>query len=75
MRFDSRCRASLALVAGILGMVGQERLSLMPGNVTMSAALFVLVVSVGLLLFAHRASFHAGYEQARREARSPAGRQ
>lgn len=67
MRLDDRSRASLSLVAGILGMVTQERLSLMPGSMTMSAALITLAVSVGLLIFAHRAAFRAGYEQARRD--------
>lgn len=69
MRLDDRSRASLALVGGILGMVTQERLSLMPGSITMSAALLTLAVSVGLLVFAHRAAFRAGYEQARRDER------
>lgn len=68
MHFDYRSRASLSLVGGILGMVAQERLSLVATTICMSAALATLGISVGLLLFSQRASFRAGYEQARREA-------
>ena len=68
MHLDYRSRASLSLVGGILGMVAQERLSLVSTSVGMSAALAILAMSVGLLLFSQRASFRAGYEQARREA-------
>ena len=69
MRFDERNRSRLCLVAGILGMAAQERLSLMSGNMIKSASLLILAVSVGLLLFAQAAAFRAGYEQASHERR------
>ena len=68
MHLNYRSRASLSLVGGILGMVAQERLSLISSKLGMSAAFALLAVSVGLLLFSQRASFRAGYEQARRDA-------
>jgi hypothetical protein len=69
MHLDNRSRASLSLVGGILGMVAQERLSLIPNDLAAWGALATLGISLGLLVFSQRASFRAGYEQARREAR------
>jgi hypothetical protein len=67
MQVDGRNRAKLFLAAGMMGMIIQERLSLITGNVTQSAALIVLAASVGALLFAHAAAFRAGYEEARQD--------
>jgi hypothetical protein len=69
MQLDYRGRASLSLVGGIIGMVGQERLSLISSYLGMWLALVILAASLGLLVFAQHASFRAGYEQARRDAR------
>jgi hypothetical protein len=50
-------------------MAAQEALSMMPGSILKSAALLVLALSVGLLLFANGVAFRAGYEEARRSPR------
>lgn len=73
MYIDNRGRAKLLLAAGIIGMVAQERLSLMNGGMLQSAALMTLAVSVGLLLFSHGEAFRAGYEEARRTRRRSDG--
>jgi hypothetical protein len=66
MHIDNRGRARLSLAAGIIGMVCQERLSLMNGGILKSVALMMLAISIGLLLFANGAAFRAGIEEARR---------
>ena len=67
MYIDYRGRARLLLAAGIIGMVAQERLSLMNGGMLKSVALMTLAISVGLLFFSHGEAFRAGYEEARRK--------
>lgn len=67
MYIDNRGRAKLLLAAGIIGMVAQERLSLMNGGLLKSVALMTLVISVGLLFSSHGEAFRAGYEEARRK--------
>lgn len=69
MQLDNRSRATLSLVGGILGMVVQERLSLIPNDFGVWGGLLTLALSLALLVFSQRASFRAGYEQARRETR------
>lgn len=66
MYLNNRGRAKLLLAAGIVGMVAQERLSLMSGGMLKSVALMTLAISIGLLLFAQGAAFQAGYEEAGR---------
>ena len=66
MLIDNRGRARLLFAAGMIGMVAQERLSLMTGGMLKSAALMTLAISVGLLLSAQSTAFRAGYEEARR---------
>lgn len=73
MHIDNRGRARLLLAAGIIGMVAQERLSLMTGGMLKSAALVTLAISIGLLFFSHGEAFRAGYEEARRKRRIPDG--
>jgi hypothetical protein len=71
MYIDNRNRARLLLAAGIMGMVAQERLSLMSGGMSKSVALMTLVISLGLLFFSHGEAFRAGYEEARRKEPFP----
>ena len=73
MYIDNRGRARLLLAAGIIGMVVQERLSLMAGGMLKSAALMTLAISVGLLLIAQAEAFRAGYEEAGRRRRTSEG--
>jgi hypothetical protein len=67
MYINDRSRARLLLAAGIVGMIAQERLSLMTSGMLKGIALLALAISVGLLFFSHGEAFRAGYEEARRD--------